>query len=104
MLTNCNALSATRLKTIGPEFKKYTQLLIDMKKDLDYIFKKIRAIKGKLSVQHPEAFAEAQRSSIAEECEEDEDLNQSNKKDNRHSLHLKNSSTENMDSERRASQ
>lgn len=103
MLTNCNALSASRLKTIGPEFKKHTQLLIEMKKDLDYIFKKIRTIKSKLSAQYPEAFAEAVRSSLAEECEEDEDLNESaSKKDNRRSLHLK--TTENVEVERRASQ
>jgi hypothetical protein len=78
-----------------------------MKKDLDYIFKKIRAIKTKLSAQYPDAFAEAVRSSLAEECEEDEDLNESsasNKKDNRRSLHLKNTDTQNVEMERRASQ
>lgn len=42
-----------------------------MKKDLDYIFKKIRAIKTKLSAQYPTEFAEAVRNSLAEECEED---------------------------------
>lgn len=72
MLTNCNALSASRLKTVAPEFKKHTQMLVDMKKDLDYIFKKIRAIKTKLSSQHPNEFAEAVRNSLAEECKEDE--------------------------------
>lgn len=71
MLTNCNALSTSRLKTVGPEFKKHIQLLQEMKKDLDYIYKKIRTIKGKLSAQYPEALAEAQRSSLAEECEEE---------------------------------
>lgn len=74
MLTNCNALSASRLKTVGPEFKKHTQLLVDMKKDLDYIFKKIRVIKTKLSSQYPQEFAEAQRNSLAEEAEEEEEL------------------------------
>lgn len=74
MLTNCNALSASRLKTVGPEFKKHTQLLVDMKKDLDYIFKKIRVIKTKLSAQYPTEFAEAQRNSLAEEAEEDEEF------------------------------
>lgn len=72
MLTNCNVLSASRLKTVAPEFKKHTQMLVDMKKDLDYIFKKIRAIKTKLSSQHPNEFAEAVRNSLAEECKEDE--------------------------------
>lgn len=74
MLTNCNALSASRLKTVGPEFKKHTQLLIEMKKDLDYIFKKIRLIKTKLSTQYPQEFAEAQRNSVAEEAEEEDEF------------------------------
>lgn len=80
MLTNCNALSASRLKTVAPEFKKHTQTLLEMKKDLDYIFKKIRAIKTKLSTQYPTEFAEAVRNSLAEECREDEELSDENKK------------------------
>lgn len=48
MLTNCNQLSASRLRAASVEFKKHTQLLLDMKKDLNFIFKKIRAIKTKL--------------------------------------------------------
>ncbi|XP_047506319.1 kxDL motif-containing protein CG10681 [Pieris napi] len=56
MLTNCNQLSASRLRAASVEFKKHTQLLLDMKKDLNYIFKKIRAIKTKLSTQYPEAY------------------------------------------------
>lgn len=104
MLTNCNALSVSRLKTVGPEFKKHIQLLLEMKRDLDYIFKKIRAIKTKLAAQYPEAFAEAVRSSYAEECEE-ETTESSSKKDNRRSLHIKTDSPEcsNTDQNRRAS-
>ncbi|KAK7789313.1 hypothetical protein R5R35_013286 [Gryllus longicercus] len=60
MLTNCNALSVNRLKTAGTEFKKHTQLLLEMKKDLDNIFKRIRVLKNKLSSQYPEGF-EAQQ-------------------------------------------
>lgn len=56
MLTNCNQLSINRLKTAGTEFKKHTALLIEMKRDLDYIFKKIRLVKNKLSQQYPQAF------------------------------------------------
>lgn len=48
MLTNCNQLSASRLRAASGEFKKHTLLLLEMKKDLEYIFKKIRAIKTKL--------------------------------------------------------
>ncbi|XP_066594308.1 kxDL motif-containing protein CG10681 [Prorops nasuta] len=67
MLTNCNQLSINRLKAAGSEFKKHTVLLAEMKKDLDYIFKKIRIVKNKLSQQYPQAFNEAVRSSLAEE-------------------------------------
>lgn len=74
MLLNCNALSAGRLKTAGEDFKKHTKLLSEMKKDLDYIFKKIRIIKTKVSIQHPDAYAAAQptsKNSFAEEAEDD---------------------------------
>ncbi|KMQ98062.1 kxdl motif-containing protein [Lasius niger] len=55
------------LKTAGTEFKKHIALLIEMKRDLDYIFKRIRLVKNKLSQQYPQAFNEAVRSSLAEE-------------------------------------
>lgn len=74
MLLNCNALSASRLKLAGEEFKKHSKLLGDMKKDLDYIFKKIRNIKAKISAQYPDAFAAAQpksRQSYAEEADDE---------------------------------
>lgn len=106
MLTNCNALSASRLKTVSLEFKKHIQLLLETKKDLDYIYKKIRIIKVKLSSQYPDAFAEAVRNSFAEECEEDGDikpkLKPNDANENRRSLHIK-SENELADSNRRAS-
>lgn len=76
MLLNCNALSTSRLKIASEEFKKHTKLLAEMKKDLDYIFKKLRIIKTKISVQYPDAYAETNFSNkpFAEEAEEDEDV------------------------------
>lgn len=65
MLLNCNALSAGRIKAASDDFKKYTKLINDMKKDLDYIFKKIRTIKTKMNAQYPAAMAESQ-SRVAE--------------------------------------
>lgn len=105
MLTNCNALSASRLKTVSLEFKKHIHLLLETKKDLDYIYKKIRVIKAKLSSQYPEAFAEAIRSSYAEECEEDGCVKSKPNNqvlENRRSLHIT-SIAETSDSARRAS-
>lgn len=105
MLTNCNALSASQLKTVVPEFKKHIQLLVETKKDLDYIYRKIRVIKTKLSSQYPEAFAEAVRSSFAEECQEDSETKAKLKcevYENRRSLHIR-SDAETVDTNRRAS-
>lgn len=56
MLTNCNTLSVSRLKSAGAEFKKHTQLLTEIKKDLETIFKRIRILRGKLEKEYPEAY------------------------------------------------
>ena len=73
MLLNCNALSASRLKIASEDFKKHTKLLTEMKKDLDYIFKKVRVIKTKLGAQYPTAFAEAQSKTKKLAFDEEED-------------------------------
>uniref|UniRef100_A0A2H1WXV2 SFRICE_030935 n=1 Tax=Spodoptera frugiperda TaxID=7108 RepID=A0A2H1WXV2_SPOFR len=73
MLTNCNQLSASRLRAASTEFKKHTQLLLEMRKDLEFIFKKIRAIKTKLSTQYPEAYKSAVAASIANRRPADDD-------------------------------
>lgn len=57
MLSNCNTLSVSRLKVAQAEFKKHTTLLVDIRKDIDSVFKRIRTLKSKLSSQYPEAFA-----------------------------------------------
>lgn len=74
MLLNCNALSQSRLKQAQDDFKKHVKSLHEMKKDLDYIFKKIRNMKVKLSQQYPQAYIDAlpQRTTLAEEAEDDE--------------------------------
>ncbi|CAN7948925.1 unnamed protein product [Ixodes pacificus] len=61
MLLNCNSLSATRFALANQELKKHTQLLFDLKKDLDSVFRRIRRVasflKMKLSQQYPAAFS-----------------------------------------------
>lgn len=42
MLINFNILSANRFAVTSAQFRQNTQLLYDMKKDLDSIFKRIR--------------------------------------------------------------
>uniref|UniRef100_A0A2P2ICQ9 KxDL motif-containing protein CG10681-like n=1 Tax=Hirondellea gigas TaxID=1518452 RepID=A0A2P2ICQ9_9CRUS len=72
MLSNCNALSASRYATAHQEFAKHSTMLLQAKKDLDYIFKKIRNIRSKLETQFPQAVA-AVAERIKEEDEEGED-------------------------------
>jgi len=57
MLTNVNSLSASRLEKAQADFKKHTALVLDMKKDLEIIFKRIRGIKAKVAAQQPQAYA-----------------------------------------------
>lgn len=74
MLLNCNALSNGRLKSANEDFKKHIRLISDMKKDLDYIFKKIRNIKSRIGVQYPHAMKKVEQkiksNSLAEETRE----------------------------------
>lgn len=72
MLTNCNALSQSRLKNVTDDYKKNCKLLLEMKKDLEYIFKKIRTIKSKLESKYPEAFDQVNKQ-VPTHIEEDED-------------------------------
>ncbi|CAG5116563.1 unnamed protein product [Candidula unifasciata] len=57
MLINFNILSANRFEVTVKDFQKHTQLLFDMKKDLDTVFKRIRVLKQRLEKNYPEAFA-----------------------------------------------
>ncbi|KAA0193418.1 hypothetical protein HAZT_HAZT000225 [Hyalella azteca] len=69
MLSNCNALSASRYAAAQQEFSKHTSMLLQAKKDLDYIFKKIRVIRSKLEMQYPQAVK-----AVAEKFNEDDEL------------------------------
>ncbi|KAG8454838.1 hypothetical protein GDO86_001162 [Hymenochirus boettgeri] len=56
MLLNFNSLSSGRLQQMSDRFSHHTRTLVEMKKDLDIIFRRIRMLKGKLAKQYPESF------------------------------------------------
>ena len=56
MLSNCNTLSATRLERAMRDFKGHTAQVLDMKKDLDHVLKRIHNLKQKLMKENPDAF------------------------------------------------
>merc|ERR1719154_1058595 len=64
MLSNVNSLSATRLAKAEKDFKAHTNNVMEMKKDLENIFKKIKV---KLAEQMPSAHMEE---SVREEDDE----------------------------------
>lgn len=76
MLLNCNALSNGRLKSANDDFKKHIRLISDMKKDLDYVFKKIRSIKSRIGIQYPHAMKRVEQKlkggTLSEESRENE--------------------------------
>ena len=73
MLTNVNSLSAVRLEKANNDFKKHTQNILEMKKDLDYIFKKLKIVKQKLNKQMPEAYSAVMGQESERKREEDDE-------------------------------
>ncbi|XP_068595815.1 kxDL motif-containing protein 1 [Brachionichthys hirsutus] len=70
MLINFNGLSNVRLQQMNDHFLLHTRTLVEMKKDLDSIFRRIRMLKGKISKQYPEAFSNIHESPILEDEDE----------------------------------
>lgn len=71
MLLNFNSLAGARLQQLGERFGQHTRTLLDLRRDLDSVFRRIRTLKGKLSRQHPEAFSHVPEASLLEEEDED---------------------------------
>ena len=57
MLTNVNSLAGQRLERASGDFKKHSACLSELKRDLESVFKRIRAIKAKMAKQMPEAYS-----------------------------------------------
>lgn len=71
MLLNFNSLSSTRLQQMSERFVHHTRTLVEMKRDLDSVFRRIRTLKGKLARQHPEAFSHVPEALFLEDDDED---------------------------------
>uniref|UniRef100_A0A4W5R357 KxDL motif-containing protein 1 n=1 Tax=Hucho hucho TaxID=62062 RepID=A0A4W5R357_9TELE len=74
MLINFNGLSNVRLLQMNEHFLLHTRTLVEMKKDLDSIFRRIRTLKGKIAKQYPEAFSNVHESPILEEDDDDDEF------------------------------
>ncbi|XP_054856067.1 kxDL motif-containing protein 1-like [Eublepharis macularius] len=67
MLLNFNNLSCVRMQQMNKHFLHHTRTLVEMKKDLDSIFWRIRTLEEKLAKQYPEAFSNIHESPILED-------------------------------------
>ena len=72
MLSNVNSLSGVRLDRANKDFRKHTQNVLEMKKDLETIFRRLRIIKEKLNKQCPEAYSAIIGANVQEKEEDDE--------------------------------
>ncbi|XP_064031142.1 kxDL motif-containing protein 1 [Pogoniulus pusillus] len=77
MLLNFNNLSSVRMQQMHERFLHHTKTLVEMKKDLDSIFRRIRTLKGKLAKQYPEAFSNIHESPILEDDDDFDPVPQS---------------------------
>lgn len=75
MLLNCNALSNARLKAATDDFRKHIKLINEVKRDLEYIYRKIRHIKARTYELHPDAAAKAEQKMKANSlCEDGQEV------------------------------
>ena len=72
MLINVNNLSTSRLDMANKDFKNHTQNMLNMKRDLEHIFKRLKLIKEKLKAQCPEAYSSVIANDDVIEEEDDE--------------------------------
>jgi len=70
MLVNCNALAAIRFDRASRDLRAHCQTLEELKKDMDAIFRRIRALRSKLSHDMPQAFTACSASVTAEDEDE----------------------------------
>ncbi|XP_017545790.1 kxDL motif-containing protein 1 isoform X1 [Pygocentrus nattereri] len=73
MLINFNGLSNVRLQQMNDRFLLHTRTLVEMKKDLDSIFRRIRTLKSKIAKQYPEAFSNIHESPSLEDDDDEFD-------------------------------
>ncbi|KAI3906792.1 hypothetical protein MKW98_004825 [Papaver atlanticum] len=67
ILSHFNDYSERCFAQVAPDFNRNTRLLSSMKTDLDYIFLKLRSMKGKIVATYPDAFPDGSATKILDE-------------------------------------
>ncbi|XP_055338306.1 kxDL motif-containing protein CG10681-like [Paramacrobiotus metropolitanus] len=71
-LDTCNTLSHQRIDAYATDFKHHVKLLLEMKKDLESLYKRLRIVQTKVSKLYPANYADAVSKAEMHEIEEDE--------------------------------
>ncbi|XP_006825577.1 kxDL motif-containing protein 1-like [Saccoglossus kowalevskii] len=74
MLSSFNKLSTSRYDESMRQFKEHTRTLVDMKKDLETVFTRIRSLKIQVAKQHPNAYAASQAEIMSLMTPEEEEV------------------------------
>lgn len=73
-LETCNSLSVQRTQAYGNDFKQHVRLLLDMKRDLDSLYKRLRIVQTKVGKLYPTQYANAvSKAEMNEDAENDDD-------------------------------
>lgn len=71
-LDTCNTLSHQRIEAYGPDFKQHVKLLVEMKKDLDSVYKRLRIVQTKVAKLYPAHYSNAVSKAEMNEDEEND--------------------------------
>ncbi|XP_070547242.1 kxDL motif-containing protein 1-like [Ptychodera flava] len=72
MLSSFNKLSSNHYDEKVEQFKNHTRTLLDMKRELDTIFKRIKVLKTQVARQYPDAYEASQEMNQGDDLDDDD--------------------------------
>ena len=64
MMNNCNLIVSNHLALIGGRLGDHTTLVLNLKRDLDSVYSRIRKLKNRLKEKYPEEVENAEKEEL----------------------------------------